>query len=272
MASPNHTASALSGDAIAQLAERLFQAHATGEPIPPLSSGAELTVQDAYAIQQQLVRRQREAGRAVVGRKVGLTSKAMQDALGVDQPDFGLLFADMLLPDGAQLGTGDFIAPRVEPEIAFRLGRDLRGPGIDADDVRAAVDAVYPSLEIIDSRIADWKITLVDTIADNASCGAFVLGAAVDWADIDLAAVECALSVDGTVVETGLGAAVLGHPFNAVAWLANTLAELGEHISAGDVVLPGSCTRAVPATAGSEVLADFGPLGTVSVSVAGEGA
>jgi 2-keto-4-pentenoate hydratase len=258
----------LADDAVAAVAQSLFEADRSGTPIAPISSGRALTLPDAYAIQQRLVRLHEDTGRRLAGRKVGLTSAAMQEALGVDQPDFGVLFEDMLLADGVQVGTGDFIAPRVEPETAFRLARDLRGPGITAQDVRDAVDEAYPSLEIIDSRIADWKITLVDTVADNASCGAVVLGAPVAWQELDLAAIECALSVDGTVVETGLGSAVLGHPFNAVAWLANTLGELGDHLRAGDVIIPGSCTRAVPVVPGSEVHADFGPLGSVGISFA----
>jgi 2-keto-4-pentenoate hydratase len=251
----------------AGIAERLLRASATRVPIAPISQNADLTVADAYAIQEHWAALRRAEGRRVVGRKVGLTSKAMQDALGVDQPDFGHLFDDMLLPNGGTVDLGGYIAARAEPETAFRLEHELSGPGVTADDVREAIDEAYPSLEIIDSRIADWKIALVDTVADNASSAAVVLGEPADWRDLDLGAIECQLSVDGAVVETGLGSAVLGHPFNAVAWLANTLGEFGTPLAAGDIVLPGSCTRAVPLEAGKPVHADFGALGTVQISV-----
>lgn len=255
---------------VAAISERLLAAAASRVPIPPISDDASLGVPDAYAIQLHGVRARQAAGRTIIGRKVGLTSKAMQEALGVDQPDFGHLFDDMLLPNAARLDAGDYIAPRIEPETGFRLKHELAGPGVTADDVREAIDEAYPALEIIDSRIADWKITLVDTVADNASCGALVLGDAVDSRELDLGAIRCRLSIDGEVAETGLGSSVLGHPFNAVAWLANTLGELGTPLAAGDIVLPGACTRAVPLAPGNVVSADFGELGIVGVSVEGD--
>jgi 2-oxopent-4-enoate hydratase len=256
---------------IAEIADRLFEAEETGTPIAPPSRSSELGLRDAYAIQMRNVGRHEAAGRRLVGKKVGLTSKAMQEALGVDQPDFGHLFEDMVLADGDTIDLGRFIEPRVEPEIAFTMSSDLIGPGITPDDVRGAVAEARPALEVIDSRVADWEIGLVDTIADNASCGAVVLGPAAGWQDLDLAAVECRLLVGGEVLETGLGSAVLGHPFAAVAWLANTLSELETPVRAGDLVLPGSCTRAVPLVAGKRAEADFGVLGTVAIEVAEEG-
>jgi 2-keto-4-pentenoate hydratase len=252
---------------ISEIADRLFEAEEKGVPVAPPSRSSEFELRDAYAVQMRNVERHVAAGRRLVGKKVGLTSLAMQEALGVDQPDFGHLFEDMLLADGGTVDAGRFIEPRVEPEIAFTMSSDLIGPGLGIEDVREAVAGAQPALEVIDSRVANWEIGLVDTVADNASCGAVVLGRPADWRDVDLAAVECRLLVDGAVVETGLGAAVLGHPFAAVAWLANTLSELGTPIRAGDLVLPGSCTRAVPLAAGTRAEADFGVLGTVSIAV-----
>ncbi|MGD9734351.1 MAG: 2-keto-4-pentenoate hydratase [Solirubrobacterales bacterium] len=252
---------------IDRIALRLFEAEQTGAPIAPPSRATELELRDAYAVQLRNVERHETAGRRLVGKKVGLTSRAMQEALGVDQPDFGHLFEDMLLENGGAVDRGRFIEPRVEPEIAFTMSADLIGPGIGPDDVRAAVASAHPALEVIDSRVANWEIGLLDTVADNASCGAVVIGEPAEWEEVDLAAVECRLLVDGAVVETGLGSAVLGHPFAAVAWLANTLSELETPVRAGDLVLPGSCTRAVPLETGTRAEADFGVLGTVSIAV-----
>jgi 2-keto-4-pentenoate hydratase len=252
---------------LAAIAAQLIRAMREQAPIPPVSEDRPLSVGDAYAIQLHTVRMRTDDGARIVGRKVGLTSQAMQEALQVDEPDFGHLFDDMQIVDGGVLELSDYVAPRAEPETAFRLRADLRGPGVTEGNVRDAIDVAFPALEIIDSRIADWKITLVDTVADNASCGAFVLGPEVDCRDIDLAALVCRLVVNGESVEEGLGSAVLGHPFTAIAWLANTLAEYDSHLSAGDIVLPGSVTRAVPVAAGDEVCGDFGELGSVRIVV-----
>ena len=186
--------------------------------------------------------------------------------IGVDEPDYGCLYADRVHDSGVAIAADDLIAPRVEPEIAFVLAEPLSGPGVSAEDVLAATTYVVPSIEVIDSRIADWRITLVDTIADNASCARVVLGdRRTAVGDVALAAAMVELRVNGEAVEHGSGAAVLGHPAKAVAWLANALAGHGVTLEAGHVLMPGSLTAAVPFAQGDHVVADFGPLGTVEV-------
>lgn len=254
------------------VADALLLAEISGQPIAPVSkTHPELTADDAYAVQAINVHsRTVDASRParVVGHKIGLTSKPMQEMLGVDQPDYGVLYADRVHATGVELDVSGLIAPRIEPELALVLRDDLAGPGVTAADVLAATEAVVPALEVIDSRIRDWKITLVDTIADNASCHCAILGAdrhAVT--DVDLPAAAVTMSVDGEVLQKGVGAAVLGDPAEAVAWLANALAGHGVALEAGHVVLSGSMTAAVPIAAGNQVVADFGRLGRVEVRV-----
>jgi 2-keto-4-pentenoate hydratase len=246
-----------------ELAQELFEAGANHAPVAPLSKRhPELTVADAYAIQGL-----NAMYRPTAGHKIGLTSKAMQDMLGVGEPDYGRIYSDELLTSGATVERDRLIAPRVEPEIAFVLSADLPSSGVTTDDVLAATDYVLPALEVIDSRIADWKIKLVDTVADNASCARVVLGEQrTRVGDVDLAAVRVALHVDDETVQMGQGSAVLGHPAEAVAWLANAVGQFGATLVAGDVIMPGSLTAAVPLEAGSDVVADFGALGTAAVS------
>lgn len=262
------TASAATVNAIA---DALLLAEISGEPIAPISATfADLTAADAYAIQAiNVASRERSATNPsrVVGHKIGLTSKPMQEMLGVEEPDYGVLYEDRVHDSGATLEVAGLIAPRIEPELAFVLRDDLAGPGVTAADVIAATDVVVPALEVIDSRIRDWKITLIDTIADNASCHCAVLGPQRHAiAQVDLPAAAVAMSVDGEVVQEGVGAAVLGDPAEAVAWLANALAGHGASLQAGHVVLSGSITAAVPVAPGSHVVADFGPLGSVEVT------
>ena len=212
------------------------------------------------------VERSVAAGRKIVGRKIGLTSLAMQKMLGVNEPDFGHLFDDMMLRNGGECRVNALMIPRIEPEIAFVLSRELRGPGVTRADVIAAAEYVTPALEIIDTRIRDWKITLADTIADNASSARVVLGAEKSSPTAcDLAGVGMTLEKNGTVVEQGVGAAVLGHPAEPVAWLANKLAEFGQTLAAGSIIIPGALCRAIDATAGDLLVARFDHLGTVSV-------
>lgn len=245
----------------------LASAYRSGTAVAPLSERFPgMDVDDAYQIQSDQVQAWLEDGRRLVGRKVGLTSAVMQAQLGVHQPDFGALLADTQYVDGSVVEVGRFLSPRVEPEIAFVLGMALEGPGVTADDASRALAEVRASLEIIDSRITDWRITIVDTVADNASCGGFVLGAAASPFGPDLADVDCVLTCNGSVAGAGRGSAVLGSPLNALAWLANTLGERGVGLEAGQVVLPGSLTAAIPVQAGDRVEATFTGLGSVTVS------
>jgi len=237
-------------------------------PIGPLSQGYPgLDVADAYEIQRQNITRRIVDGARVIGHKVGLTSAAMQRLLGVDEPDFGQLLDDMLYLDGDTVEAERFCQPRIEPEICFRLAHPLRGPGLDIAAVLDATDAVAPALEIVDSRVRDWQITLPDTIADNASSAALVIGT---WTPLlslpDLDLVRADLVVDGETVATGTGAAVLGHPAAAVAWLGNTLARFGVTLEPGHLVLPGAFTTAPYVYAGQKVEARFSALDPVSVT------
>ncbi|MBI5103905.1 MAG: fumarylacetoacetate hydrolase family protein [Solirubrobacterales bacterium] len=252
---------------LVDLAAELRTAAATRQPVEPLTERFPgLGVDEAYAVQELNASARQAAGDPVVGRKIGLTSKAMQEMLGVAEPDYGRIYASELLPSGASVRRADLIAARVEPEIAFIMAHGLRGPDVTSAEVLAATEAVAPALEVIDSRVADWRIKLVDTVADNASCARVVLGRQrTDPAEVDLATAAVHLRVDGDVVQEGTGAAVLGHPAEAVAWLVRTLHRYGGGLAGGDVVMPGSMTAAVPFERGSHVVADFGALGTVEV-------
>jgi len=255
---------------VAAVAGELDRARRTATPIPPLSERCPgLAVADAYRIQLAGVELRTAGGAVTRGHKVGLTSYAMQRQLGVQQPDYGALLDDMILPDGAVLPSGELINPRIEPEIAFLLGDDLAGPGVTVAHARAAVQLVVPALEVIDSRIRDWRITLPDTIADNASSGLVVLGVQpLPLYGRSLRLTGCVLRRNGEIVGTGAGGAVLGDPLAALAWLANTLATWGRGLSAGDLVLPGACTAAVPAAPGDVFTATFAGLGCVTARVA----
>ncbi|QAY62206.1 2-keto-4-pentenoate hydratase [Xylanimonas allomyrinae] len=247
------------------IADRLLAAYESRQPIDPISSDAKLTAADAYAIQLDQVTSWTGAGRTVAGYKVGLTSRAMQRQLGVTQPDFGHVMRDQVHLDHEPLDRARYIQPKVEPEIAFVLGSDLAGPGVNVAQALRAVDFVLPALELIDSRITDWKIGYVDTVADNASGAGVVLGSRPVRVDaLDLALSGCVLEVGGLVAATGAGGAVLGSPVNALVWLANTLGERGVTFRAGDVVLSGSVTAAVTVEAGTVARARFGGIGQVT--------
>ncbi len=252
------------------LAERLLSAYTDRAPIPRITAEQPgLTIDDAYAIQQQQVSAWMQAGDHVRGHKVGLTSKAMQSQLGVDCPDYGRLTASMFLPEGAPIPVDRFLQPRVEPEIAFVMGRRLAGPGVTVADAARAVDVVMPALEIIDSRIRDWDIRLIDTIADNASSGGVVLGGTARRLDeLDLRLMGVLVHRNGELVATGAGAAVLGSPLNALAWLANVLGARGVAIEEGDTVIPGSMTSALPVRAGDSFHVEFAALGSVTAHFA----
>lgn len=236
-------------------------------PVAPLTATfGPITPGEAYEIQLVNVRRRLDAGAAIVGHKVGLTSPAMQALMGVYEPDYGHLLDDMVLPSGTTIPIATMCQPRVEVEVAFVLARPLHGPGCTVDDVLAATDYVVGSIEVIDSRIAGWKLSLPDTIADNASSGLVVLGADRHApTEIDLRLNGVVLRRNGRLVETGASGAVLGNPAVAVAWLADKLASFGTGLDAGAVVMPGSCTGAVPVDPGDRFEAEFDHLGTVVV-------
>jgi 2-keto-4-pentenoate hydratase len=257
-----------SGEALVRAASRLAEAEETGHPIPPLVDDLPgLSIDDAYEIQMRNVQRRVAEGGTIRGHKVGLTAKAMQDMLGVNEPDFGHLFADMFIESGSEVAPDRYIAPRVEPEVAFLLGADLPTEGCTPSDVLEATESIAASLEIIDSRVRDWKITLADTVADNASSAGVVLGKYVKLESaIDLARLSVEVVVDGRKVETGESSAVMGHPANAVAWLANTLGKRGVALERGHVIMPGSCTKAIDVQKGETVTATFDALPAVTVS------
>ena len=256
---------------VGQAAQALLTAQNDRSPIGPLTERYPgLDVADAYAIQQvNLSRRLCDGGR-LVGHKIGLTSQPMQTLLGVDEPDFGYILDDMVLSRGESVPADRFCAPRVEPEVAFLMRRPLYGPGVTVDDVRAATEAVAVALEIVDSRIADWALSLPDTVADNASSGAVVLGPWVPYGQalerLDLAGARASLSLNGTQIDSGLGSAVMGDPAAAVAWLANALAPFGTKILPGEFVMSGSFTTAAFVHSGDRAAATISGLGTVSVS------
>ncbi|MCU1451973.1 MAG: 2-keto-4-pentenoate hydratase [Acidimicrobiales bacterium] len=253
------------------LAKSLEKAEREGAPIAPLTrSYPEMTAADAYEVQLINIRRRIADGASVAGHKVGLSSRAMQRMMGVDEPDYGHLLADMFIPSGSVVSADRYCYPRVEIEVGFQLRSALSGPDCTAEDVVAATDHVMPAIELIDSRIADWKITIADTIADNASSAGVVLGPAHVALDeiAELPLLGAALWKNGEMIESGVAGAVLGNPITAVAWLANKLHAFGVRLEPGHVVLPGSCTRAVDVHPGDVVRAEFAQLGEVEVTFA----
>ncbi len=263
-------------DQIENAAKALFQAHKAGTQIGLLSLAYPgMGMDDAYAVQAALVQRKMAAGAQQIGWKIGLTSRAMQDALKIDTPDSGILLDDMLFADNATVPGGRFIQPRVEAEIAFVMAAPLAGENCTRDDVIAATGYVAPSLEILDTRIlrADPKTgqarVVADTIADNAANTGLVLGDQRHAIDaFDLRRVGAIVTRDGIVVETGLGAGVLNDPVISVLWLARRLAQYGQSIRAGDIVLSGSFIRPIESPPGTAIDADFGPFGQARVTFA----
>jgi 2-keto-4-pentenoate hydratase len=255
----------LNSKLIRDKAQALLQAEESRHPISPLTlEYPDLSIEDAYKIQLSIIEAKKTKGAFVVGKKAGVTSKAMQLMLGVNEPDFGYLLNDMLVNEGESIQAAKLIQPKVEPEIAFVLRQDLKGPGVSAADVLAATEYVLPVLEVIDSRIEGWKIKLPDTIADNASCGRVVIGGCVRKVEtLDLRLVGMVFEKNGEIVGTGAGAAVLGNPVNAVAWLANKLATLDQTLKANELILPGALCAAVDIKAGDSICASFDHLGAV---------
>ncbi len=249
------------------LGDELYQALVKREVLSPLTERhPEMRIEDAYRVQQRMIARRIEAGERIVGKKIGVTSKAVMNMLGVFQPDFGILLDGMIYNEGEAIPADTLIQPKAEGEIAFLLKKDLKGPGVTAADVLAATEGVMTCFEIVDSRIRDWKIRIQDTVADNASCGVFVLGdMLVDPRRLDLNTCGMVLEKNGEIVATGSGAAALGAPANAVAWLANTLGALDIGLQAGEVVLSGSLAAMVPVAAGDNLRVSIGGMGSCSV-------
>lgn len=253
---------------VKQLGQNLYDAEREHRALSPLSRAyPDLTPADAYAIQEAYAALRLGSGATLVGRKIGCTSKAMQEMFSISTPDYGHIFDDMLIHDGGPVPADALIQPMVEPELAFILGESLEGPGVTPEDVVTATRAVAPCMEIIDSRFQDWNIAFVDTVADNGSSARVVLGPAVtDFGEADLGDEPASLYRSGDLLGSATTAAVLGHPANAVAWLANVLGDWGRSLRAGDYVLSGSVTKAFPASRGDAFEARFGHFGVVTCS------
>jgi 2-oxopent-4-enoate/cis-2-oxohex-4-enoate hydratase len=251
---------------IATLGDELYDSWHNARQIAPLTDRhPEMTIADAYGVQLHTINRRIGDGERVVGKKIGITAKAVMQMLKVDQPDFGHLLSGMTHGESETLDSKRFCQPRGEGEIAFILNKDLAGPGVTGPEVLAATECVMPAFEIVDSRVNDWKIKIQDTVADNASAAAFVLGDnAVSARSIDLATCGMVLEKNGEIIGTGAGAATLGNPVNAVAWLANKLGELGIVLKAGEVILSGSLSIMFPINAGDVLRMSLNGIGGVS--------
>ncbi|MFT4125956.1 MAG: 2-keto-4-pentenoate hydratase [Gordonia sp. (in: high G+C Gram-positive bacteria)] len=250
-----------------QIAADLWHAERSATAIDrPSDAHPGIDVIDAYEIALININRRLRAGASVAGHKVGLASLAMQKMMGVDEPDYGHLLDDMQYHEHTPIDTARLCSPRVEVEVGFILGDDLRGSGCTNADVAAAVEWVVPAIELIDSRIVDWRITLCDTIADNASSCGWILGEQrVAPTDIDIGNVDAVLSRNGAVVAKGNSSAVLGHPLTAVSWLARTVAGFGVRLRKGDIILPGTATQAIDVAGGDHFVAEFAGLGSVTL-------
>jgi 2-oxopent-4-enoate/cis-2-oxohex-4-enoate hydratase len=252
---------------INQLGDELYNALVSRQAIDPLTSRHDgITIEDAYHIQQRMISRRLDKGERIIGKKIGVTAKAVMNMLGVGQPDFGYMLDGMIYNEGESIDSQTLIQPRAEGEIAFVMKKDVMGPGLTAADILAATEGVMACFEIVDSRIRDWKIKIQDTVADNASCGVFVLGdRLVDPKGLDLSTCGMVLEKNGEIVGTGAGAASLGSPVNAMVWLANTLGRLGIPLKAGEVVLSGSLAALIPVQAGDSLRVSIGGIGGCSV-------
>ena len=253
-------------DLVARAAAELRTAAETGVPCAPVRAilGTEDDIDVAYAVQDHNTALAVASGRRITGRKIGITSKAVMDQIGVDQPDFGTLFVDMEYGDGTEIEAGRLLQPRAEAEVTIVLEGDLDKGEHSFNDIIAATAYALPSIEIVDSRVADWDIRIVDTVADNASCGVYVLGGRpVPLDRVDLRRVPMSMRINGAEVSTGDGAACLGHPLHAARWLADTMCARGTPLEAGDVVMTGALGPMRPLSGGETVVADLGDLGTV---------
>ena len=253
----------LSETKINDLVNQLYQAWESACQIQPITDSApNITVEDAYQIQLKLMAKRIAQGESVVGKKIGITAKVVMKMLGVDQPDFGHLMSGMEFQESQSLPFNKFCQPKGEGEIAFLLKKDLKGPGITHDQIIDATECVMPAFEIVDSRIQDWNIKIQDTVADNASAGAFVIGSSrTRLKSIDLATCGIVLKKNGEIIGTGTGAATLDHPLNAVAWLANTLGSLGMNLKAGEIILSGSLSVMFPIKSGDNLEIEIEGMG-----------
>lgn len=254
-------------ESIKNCGNELYEAMINRSTVAPLTERfPDITIEDAYYISLQMLNRRLEAGEKVIGKKIGVTSKAVQNMLNVHQPDFGFLTDKMVFSDEMPISE-KLIQPKAEGEIAFVLKKDLIGPGITNADVLAATEAVMPCFEVVDSRIKDWKIKIEDTVADNASCGLFVMNdkAAVDPRSIDLSTCGMVVEKNGATLSTGAGAAALGSPVNCVAWLANTLGQFDIPLKAGEIILSGSLVPLEPVVAGDVMNVKIGGMGNCQV-------
>jgi len=254
-------------ESIKNCGNELYEAMINRSTVSPLTERfPDITIEDAYYISLQMLNRRLEAGEKVIGKKIGVTSKAVQNMLNVHQPDFGFLTDKMVFSDEMPISE-KLIQPKAEGEIAFVLKKDLIGPGITNADVLAATEVVMPCFEVVDSRIKDWKIKIEDTVADNASCGLFVMNdkAAVDPRSIDLSTCGMVVEKNGATLSTGAGAAALGSPVNCVAWLANTLGQFDIPLKAGEIILSGSLVPLEPVIAGDVMNVKIGGMGNCQV-------
>lgn len=252
----------------AQFAKELLEAERSCVGVEPLTQrDSNLTVEDAYQIQLETVEMKLAEGKKIIGKKVGLTSAAMQKMLNVNEPDYGHLFDDMVVENNATVKVSSMISPKIEAEIGFMLEEDLLGPNVTYIDVMMATKYVVPTIEIIDSRVADWAIKLVDTVADNGSSAKVVVGEKQTSLElVDLRTNSMVLSKNDELLATGAGAAALGHPAHAIAWLANKLHDYDIVLKKGELILPGALSGAVSVVAGDAIQADFGALGSVTVN------
>jgi 2-keto-4-pentenoate hydratase len=266
------TAVNITDDAAARMARALYEARAKRVPIAPLTDAdPSMGMDEGYIVQREFTSLLAADGDSVIGYKAGLTSAPMQEMFGVTTPDYGPVMATTIRGDGATVSLDEFIAPKVEAEIVFRLAAPLTGPGVTVEQARAAIGGVLAGLEIVDSRIENWRIKLADTSADLASCGAAVLGPAVELAaELDYRLLGMVFSRNGEIVATGAGAAALGDPVAVVAWLANVLGEHGIGLEAGQVIMTGALHAALPLNPGDTFTAEFDRLGSITLHVGGK--
>mgnify|MGYP003384080281 FL=1 len=253
---------------IIQCGDELYDAMRKRQAIRPFTERFDdFTIDDAYHVSLRMVERRVQSGERIIGKKIGVTSKAVQNMLNVYQPDFGYLTDSMAYSEGEEMPISKLLMqPKAEGEIAFILKKDLMGPGVTNADVLAATDCVIPCFEVVDSRIENWQIKIQDTVADNASCGLFILGdKAISPRKIDLTTCGMVVEKNGSIISTGAGAAALGSPINCVTWLANTLGRFGIPLKAGEVILSGSLVPLEPVKAGDHMSVSIGGMGSASV-------